>query len=137
MTTHKSQGGTFDRVVFEYNRNMQQQLVYVALSRVKSLDGLFLINPKNDMKFYHGTPLLAPSLMQLQTELQRLQGYTLTTTDEQHSRRLENVGRILVNINAQSLPAHVMVIKQWRSEGGGQEGARAPGAAFRGRDFPF
>ena len=28
------------------------------------------------------------------------------------------------------------IAPQWRHEGG-KEGARAPGAAFRGRDFPF
>ena len=31
LTTHKSQGGTFEKIVFEYDRRQIQQLVYVAL----------------------------------------------------------------------------------------------------------
>ncbi|GFT09265.1 hypothetical protein TNCV_5061581 [Trichonephila clavipes] len=34
ITIHKSQGGTFDEVVFNYDKSQQIQLVYVALSRV-------------------------------------------------------------------------------------------------------
>ena len=53
MTTHKSQGATFDAVVFDYDRKLPQQLMYVALSRVRSLDGLFLSNVKEKFKLYH------------------------------------------------------------------------------------
>lgn len=40
---HKSQGGTFDEVVYAYDRRHEQSLVYVALSRVSSLRGLYSI----------------------------------------------------------------------------------------------
>jgi len=39
MTIHKSQGGSFDQIVYEYDRRHPQQLVYVALSRVTSIEG--------------------------------------------------------------------------------------------------
>ncbi|GFW78802.1 uncharacterized protein TNCV_4262221 [Trichonephila clavipes] len=41
ITIHKSQGGT---VVFNYDKSQRIQLVYVALSRVTSIDGLYLNN---------------------------------------------------------------------------------------------
>lgn len=110
MTAHKSQGATFDKVVFDYHKKLTQQLVYVALSRVKTLDGLYLTNCTNDTKFYHGRPLLAPKLIQLQTELQRLEAHPLVTLDHQHLTRLENVAGIVLNFNVQSLPAHVLDI---------------------------
>ena len=111
MTTHKSQGGTFDSVVIEYNRFMQQQLVYVALSRVKTLEGLFLFNCLNDMKFYHGIPVSSPTLVQLQTELQRLHAHPFQTLDAQHLRRLEAATTSVLIINVQSLSAHCLDIQ--------------------------
>ncbi|KAF0727235.1 ATP-dependent DNA helicase PIF1-like [Aphis craccivora] len=44
MTIHKSQGGTFPEIVYEYDKKHSQQLLYVALS----------ISSKNDFKLYHG-----------------------------------------------------------------------------------
>lgn len=49
MTIHKSQGGSFESIVYKYESKHDQQLVYVALSRVTSLDGLFIIT-ENDEK---------------------------------------------------------------------------------------
>jgi hypothetical protein len=42
LTIHKSQGGTYDYVKVKVNRKMCKQALYVALSRVKKLDGLFI-----------------------------------------------------------------------------------------------
>ena len=77
MTIHKIQGATLDmaemdigRTVFEYGQT------YVALSRIKSLDGLYLsafnpqkirANPKV-IEFYKSIPKVDYSQMQLEPE---------------------------------------------------------------------
>ena len=43
MTIHKSLGGTFDPVVYEYDRKHSRELVYVALTRVTKIQGLFVV----------------------------------------------------------------------------------------------
>lgn len=53
MTIHKSQGGTFDPVVYDYAKTHRQKLVYAALSRDTTLQGLYLTNVKQDHRFYH------------------------------------------------------------------------------------
>ncbi|GFX00250.1 uvrD_C_2 domain-containing protein [Trichonephila clavipes] len=47
MTIHKSQGGTYDAIVYEYNRKHPRELVYVALTRVMRIQGLFLVTQEN------------------------------------------------------------------------------------------
>lgn len=71
ITIHKSQGGTFDEVVFNYDKSQQIQLVYVALSRVTSIDGLYLINDKDDFKFYHRPGSTAPTVKDIRDEYDR------------------------------------------------------------------
>ncbi|XP_044592819.1 ATP-dependent DNA helicase pfh1-like [Cotesia glomerata] len=46
MTIHKSQGATFGEIVYEYDKSHVQQLLYVALSRVTSINGLYLVSKK-------------------------------------------------------------------------------------------
>lgn len=48
ITIHKSQGMTLDKLIVDCNRIFECGQVYVALSRIKSLDGLYLkaFNPK-------------------------------------------------------------------------------------------
>ena len=58
LTTHKSQGCTFDKIVFEYDRKQSPQLVYVAMSRVKSIEGLYITNRDGDYRFHHAQPSL-------------------------------------------------------------------------------
>lgn len=45
ITVHKSQGLTFERAILDINRAFAPGQVYVALSRLKSLDGLVLTSP--------------------------------------------------------------------------------------------
>ena len=54
MTIHKSQGGTFNEIVYEYQRTHSLPLLYVALSRVTSIEGLYIVPKDNDNRFYHG-----------------------------------------------------------------------------------
>ncbi|GFX18324.1 uvrD_C_2 domain-containing protein [Trichonephila clavipes] len=46
MTIHKSQGGTYDAIVYEYDRKHPRELVYVALSRVTKIEGLFMVTKR-------------------------------------------------------------------------------------------
>ncbi|GFX51794.1 ATP-dependent DNA helicase [Trichonephila clavipes] len=52
ITIHKSQGNTYSEIVYEYDRRHSQSLLYVALSRVTSIEGLY-ITTKNNKTFYH------------------------------------------------------------------------------------
>ncbi|XP_026830943.1 ATP-dependent DNA helicase pfh1-like [Ooceraea biroi] len=80
ITIHKSQGGTFDEIVFKYDSGQQHQLVYVALSRVTTIEGLYMVNDKNDFRFHHrrrGSN--APHMKEIRTEYQRLEQHRLDT----------------------------------------------------------
>lgn len=57
VTIHKSQGGTFDEIVYHYEKSHSQQLLYVALSRVTTINGLYIVTSNNNRRFYHGRKL--------------------------------------------------------------------------------
>ena len=48
ITIHKSQGLTFDRAIIDANQSFAPGQVYVALSRLRSLEGLVLATPLSD-----------------------------------------------------------------------------------------
>ncbi|XP_055547878.1 ATP-dependent DNA helicase PIF1-like [Wyeomyia smithii] len=108
LTVHKSQGGTFPEIVYEYDKGQEQQLVYVGLSRVTSIEGLFLTNANNVLKFHHAKGTASPRIQELRTELQRLGNHTLVTLG---SEMLEFIttgsqSAVLMSLNVQSLNAH-------------------------------
>lgn len=43
MTIHKSQGSTLDKIAVSFKGRIQKHMVYVALSRVISLEGLIMV----------------------------------------------------------------------------------------------
>jgi ATP-dependent exoDNAse (exonuclease V) alpha subunit len=79
MTIHKSQRSTFDEVVFNYKRGLNQQLVYVGLSRVTSIHGLHLTNRNSDYTFHHCKGSSTPKIKDLRAELTRLERHKLLT----------------------------------------------------------
>ncbi|GFT51651.1 ATP-dependent DNA helicase [Trichonephila clavipes] len=83
ITLHKSQSGTFDEVIFNYDKSQQIQLVYVALSKVTSIDGLYLTNDKDDFKFYHGRGSTAPTVKDIRDEYDRMANHRLPTLSMQ------------------------------------------------------
>jgi len=78
MTIHKSQGGTYDEMVYEYSKSHSIPLLYVALTRVTSLEGLFICKSQDNLRFYHGRRV-DPSVSSLQQEFKRLSLNKLTT----------------------------------------------------------
>lgn len=63
ITIHKSQGMTLDRAVMDLSRTFAPGMGYVALSRVESLDGLYL-NGVNERMF-----LVSPDAVMLDADL--------------------------------------------------------------------
>lgn len=108
LTVHKSQGGTFSEIVYEYDKGQEQQLVYVGLSRVTSIEGLFLTNSSNAFKFHHAKGTSSPRIQELRTELQRLSNHRLRTIGEDVMEAITSNRSAckLMSINVQSLNAH-------------------------------
>ena len=79
ITIHKSQGGTFDSVVMQYDKKQDQQLVYVAMSRATSVEGLHIVNKDKDHVFYHGRGNDSPSIREIRNEYVRLEQHPLRT----------------------------------------------------------
>lgn len=106
MTIHKSQGGTFDQIVYSYDKKHDQQLVYIVLLRVTSIKGLFIVFSDNNRAFYHErrTP---GSLLPLKNEFTRLAGNTLRTNQDSilEFLRAKQSASFLI-FNCQSLRAH-------------------------------
>ncbi|GFW05775.1 ATP-dependent DNA helicase [Trichonephila clavipes] len=70
-TIHKSQGNTYPKIVYEYDRRHSQSLLYVALSSVTSTEGLHIATKNNDKTFYH-CRRQSSSTIDLQEEFKRL-----------------------------------------------------------------
>jgi hypothetical protein len=111
LTIHKSQGGTFQQIVYQYSREHKQQLVYVAMSRVTSLEGLYLTDASEDHRFYHARGTTTPSVKETRDEYLRLTNHRLDTATNRIPRLLDTAGQppgacIVANLNAQSLRVH-------------------------------
>ncbi|CAG5000102.1 unnamed protein product [Parnassius apollo] len=117
ITIHKSQGGTFDVIVYKYSSKQPQQLVYVAMSRVTSINGLYIITEKDSpLIFKHGREGNdSQTTRDIRTEYIRLQGHTLQTTTKKAVKFCDDATSagqtIVTNINCQSLSAHATDIE--------------------------
>ncbi|XP_037958820.1 uncharacterized protein LOC119688206 [Teleopsis dalmanni] len=126
MTIHKSQGGTFDAIVYEYSRSHSRELVYVALSRVTNIEGLFLLTKEDtgaSWKFHHGRVGNAPTddsntsknqkrstthRDDLSIELKRLHDNNLQTVTKTFIDFISTKKRLSIfSFNCQSLRRHV------------------------------
>lgn len=109
MTIHKSQGGSFDQIVYEYDRRHPQQLVYVALSRVTSIEGLFIVTLADDetkFRFYHNR-VQAVSTIYLLQEFKRLSLNKLQTRAQTIIEFMgSNKNVSFIALNVQSLRKH-------------------------------
>ena len=117
ITIHKAQGASFDSVVIQYNKNQDQQLVYVAMSRATSLEGLYITNSENHFTFYHGRGNNSPNTRDIRDEYTRLARYPLPTLthkamqfmgsdDDEQQTADDTIFIKTVEFNTQSLLAH-------------------------------
>ena len=84
-------------------------MVYVALSRVASLEGLYLTNANDDLTFHHTYDSTAPMIRQVQDEYKRLETHrlhTMTTEIKEFLGTTRDSTLIILNLNVQSLQAH-------------------------------
>ena len=109
ITIHKSQGASFDKVVYEYDRSHEISLVYVALSRARTLEGLFLTNKKKDHRFRHCMKN-TNTRVELQNEMRRLETKRLITLYDRCNEFIEEAkeeeAMTIASFNVQSLHAH-------------------------------
>lgn len=104
LTIHKSQGGTFDEIVYKYSKAHSQSLVYVALSRVTSQQGLYIVSSE-DQRFHHGRRENQAMLL-LRNEFTRLSTVHLNTIDRVILEKINEGNIIVFSLNCQSLRAH-------------------------------
>jgi hypothetical protein len=98
----------------QYNKKQDTQLVYVAMSRATSLDGLHLVNLGDDNKFYHGRGNNSPSTREIRDEYTRLEQHPLPTISKRALRFFDDddddenpVKKMrMVAHNVQSILAH-------------------------------
>lgn len=118
ITILKSQGGTFAVIVYKYSSKQPQQLVYVALSRVTSLEGLHIITEKDaPFRFKHGREGNdSQTTRDIRNEYIRLREHTLRTITNnavKFCNDSNNAGQTLITtLNSQSLPAHFADIEK-------------------------
>lgn len=112
LTIHKSQGGTFDKIIYKYKSNQEQQLVYVALSRVTNLEGLYIITDNDaPFEFKHGKGSDSQTMRDIRNEFNRLENHHLTTVTKtalDFIRGKQNDELLLLNMNVQSLKCHTL-----------------------------
>ncbi|KAK2575621.1 hypothetical protein KPH14_011884 [Odynerus spinipes] len=107
MRSHnKSQGGTVNEVVYEYDKTRSQQLMYVAMSRVTTINGLYIVTKDDSKVFNHGRRN-ASSMDGLQSEFRRLALNRLSTIDKLLNEFITTrKGLAIYSFNCQSLRKH-------------------------------
>ena len=108
ITIHKSQGGTYDTVICEYDKGHNQQLVYVAMSRATSLLGLHLTNRDKDHRFHHARGRVNRDLRDEFACLKRHLFKTIGNSAREFLARADvhPTALSLCTLNTQSLKAH-------------------------------
>ena len=82
FTIYKSQGRTFEQIVLQYDKRQDQRLVYVGMSRVTSLDGLYVTNAEDDFTFHHGSGSAAPGVKEVRDEYLSLERHELPSLEK-------------------------------------------------------
>ncbi|KAH7959857.1 hypothetical protein HPB49_014415 [Dermacentor silvarum] len=83
ITVHKSQGGTYSEVVYEYAKTHPQKFAYVALSHCTNINNLYLTTSAGDHCFHHRH---ANADKNMADEFERLQKHKLDTVTHRPGR---------------------------------------------------
>lgn len=103
ITIHKSQGQSMERVVVGLAKSMDRSLLYVALSRATSLNGLFMIG---DFKPPHTPPHNYPPL----AEMARMKLYATLSPKFVWMQHVQDNAIQIISHNVQSLRKHLQSI---------------------------
>ena len=96
VTIHKSQGLTFDKVIIDAARAFASGQVYVALSRCRTLDGIVLSSPLQNVSLQNDRQVLEYVNAQLSTEqADAILGYAEKEYQLQLFSELYNFARLL------------------------------------------
>ena len=100
--------------MYDYRKSQQIKLVYVAMSRVTSIEGLYITNSRNDFKFYHGLGCDSSTVREMRNEYLRLERHPLNTLTKRVELFMncsdsliedDTIVIFFVGMNAQSLVA--------------------------------
>lgn len=114
ITVHKSQGGTYSAVVYEYARTHLQKLVYVALSCCTNLNHLYLANAAGGHHFCHKDSNVDKNMVD---EFQHLENHRLDTITKRYLHAMQTNADLdmeftLTLLNTRSLGCHVKDIER-------------------------
>ncbi|GFV27658.1 uncharacterized protein TNCV_4220151 [Trichonephila clavipes] len=105
---HKSQGNTYSEIVYKHDRCHSQSLLYATLSRVTSIEGLYITTKNNDKTFYH-CRRRSSSTIDFQEEFKRLSLNKLQTINADLINFItDRQGLSIFTFNCQSLTAHAV-----------------------------
>ncbi|GFU87624.1 ATP-dependent DNA helicase [Trichonephila clavipes] len=97
LTINKSQGGTFEDIVYKY-KSHSQPLVYVALFRVMALEGFHIVLTVGRKRFYYGRRN-SEALLPLRNEFTMRSTVHLTTIDQMMINKMNGGDMIHVSFN--------------------------------------
>ncbi|GFY41555.1 ATP-dependent DNA helicase [Trichonephila inaurata madagascariensis] len=116
LTIHKSQGGTFDDIVYKYSKPHSQSLPYIALSRVTAQERLHIVPTDGRQRFYHDRRN-NEEMLPLRNEFTRLSTVHLSTIYQIMINKVNGGDRILFSLNCQCLRArtHDNIVQKARN----------------------
>lgn len=106
MTIHKSQGGTYSYIVYAYDKNHNQKMVYVAITRVTDINNLFIVPANGQFIFYHSKQNKSCEEVRGQVNKMRYEKAIVTISSKINAKIENENGFALYSLNCVSLQEH-------------------------------